>query len=122
MPLVEAVQGYITFLRDEDRRSSKVEVASSLAAARQREIDLRVAERRAQLIEAREADLIISGVVGAIKTEMSGFAASVTRDVPLRREIEKKLNEAVQRIDRALVAGRNALATGEAVAPADAED
>lgn len=120
--ILKAVQGYIAFLKDEERRTSKAQAESGLKASRQAEIDMRIAERRRELIETKEAGLILSGIVGIINAEMNGFAARVTRDVPLRREIEKNLNEAFERIDRALAAGQVALATGEGVTPADAED
>lgn len=120
--IIKAVQGYIAFLKDEERRTSKAQAESGLKASRQAEIDMRIAERRRDLIETKEADLIMQKLVGVINTEMNGFAARVTRDVPLRREIEKNLDEAFERIDGALAAGRRSLATGEDIAPQDTED
>lgn len=121
-PLVGVVQGYIRFLRDEDRRSSKVASESGLKKARQEEIEMRMAERRRELIARPEAEAAMDEVVGQINQEFSGFAARVTRDPALRRQIETKLDEVLNSIADTLVGSKRALAAGGADAPPEAED
>lgn len=121
-PLVGVVQGYVKFLRDEDRRSSKVAAESGLKAARQSEIEIRIAEKRRELVARPEAEMAMTALCGRINEEFNGFAARVTRDIPTRREIEKHLNVSLNRIADQLDAGQVALATGGAPSSAFAED
>lgn len=100
-PKNEIVRGYITFLRSEDRRSTKSAAESRVRDARAAEIELRVAERARRLIEIDEAIAAMQTVVGIVRTLMGGIAARVTRDLQLRRTIEKAINDGL-----ALVASR----------------
>ncbi|MEZ2407311.1 hypothetical protein AB6806_10885 [Bosea sp. RCC_152_1] len=112
-PIIKAVQDYIAFLKDEERRTSKAQAESGLKNSRQTEIDMRIAERRRELIELKEAELALARIVGVVNAEIAGLPVRVTRDVPQRREIEKRLNESFERIDKALARGRRALETGQ---------
>ncbi len=113
-PLVGVVQGYIRFMRDDDRRSSRIAAESGLKAARQDEIEMRTAERRRNLVGRPEAELAMETVVELITDGLDGFAARVTNDGPTRCEIERHLHSAIHRIEDQLDAGRVALATGGA--------
>src|SRR5262245_2013878 len=55
IPLVGAVQGYITWLKDEERRTSKSASASRVQDARAHEIEMRTAEKKRELIPVTEA-------------------------------------------------------------------
>jgi hypothetical protein len=121
-PLVGVVQGYIRFLRDEDRRSSKVASESGLKQARQAEIEMRMAERRRDLVARPDAEAAMDDVVGQINQEFSGFAARVTRDPGMRRQIETKLDEVINSIADTLAGSKRTLATGGADAAPEAED
>jgi hypothetical protein len=61
--------------------------------ARASEIELRVAERERRVIDIDEAISAMQTVVGIVRTIMGGIAARVTRDLQLRRTIEKAINE-----------------------------
>jgi hypothetical protein len=87
-PLVGVVQGYIRFLRDEDRRSSKTAAESGLKAARQKEVELRIAERSRDLIDVREHSDIVDEMAGMFVAGLSALPARVTKDMAMRREIE----------------------------------
>ena len=87
-PLVGVVQGYIKFLRDEDRRSSKTAAESGLKAARQKEVELRIAERSRDLIDVREHSDIVDEMAGMFVAGLSALPARVTKDMAMRREIE----------------------------------
>jgi hypothetical protein len=87
-PLVGVVQGYIRFLRDEDRRSSKTAAESGLKAARQKEVELRIAERSRDLIDVREHSDIVDEMAGMFVAGLSALPARVTKDMSMRRQIE----------------------------------
>jgi hypothetical protein len=49
--VIDAVQGYIRFLRDEEKQASKSAADSGLKAARQREVDLRIGKEEGRIVE-----------------------------------------------------------------------
>ncbi|WP_336801795.1 hypothetical protein [Kaistia sp. MMO-174] len=118
----DVVQGHIRFLRDEERRTSLVQNESGLRAARQREVELRIAERERELVPRDEAEAAMDVVVGKVNAEMNGLAARVTRDIEMRTKIETEVHASLQRISEALEAGSENLASGGADAAADTED
>lgn len=115
-PLVDVVQGYIRFLKDEERRTSKVQAESGLKAARQREVELRIAREEARLVEMEDVEATVSSIFATLRAELSGVPAAVTRDHALRDAIEKAHNAAFARSQgkfreacEALRAGRDPL-------------
>lgn len=91
--LVSVVQGYIRFLRDDARRSSKSAADSRLKDAKLEEISLRVSERKRELVPIEDALAVVDFVVGKVRSEFSGLPASVTRNLNLRDKIDERLNE-----------------------------
>jgi hypothetical protein len=115
-------QGYVAFLTDEQRRSSKSVTLSAVQAQRAREIELRIAREQHELIELDEAIGVLDEVVGGLKADFDGLAASVTRDPALRDAIEVKVEEIFGRHADGLQQKANALRASGAVAEADTED
>lgn len=120
--LVGAVQGYINWLKDEERRTSKVQADSGLKAARQREVEIRVAREEGRLVEMEDVEAVVSSVWTTLRAELSGLPASVTRDVALRDEIEKGLNAAFARSQGKFREASEALRSGRDPLGADGED
>ena len=121
-PLVGVVQGYIKFLKDEERKSTKTAAASRKDEARTREIEQRIAERDRRLIDLEEHDAVLDEVVGTIKASFVGLPARVTRDLDLRAKIEAEVDD-VFRSAAARLAQRGAeLREGRSVAASIAED
>jgi hypothetical protein len=108
----EATAGYIKFLRAEDRRSTKSAAENRVRDARAREIEQRVAEHARELIALTDALDTLDMIVGMVRTEMGGVAARVTRDLALRRVIEKAINDALGRIVERLRRESAALRSG----------
>src|SRR5690606_34871773 len=77
-PLEATVQGYIRFLKDDERRTSKVQAESGLKAARQREIELRTAKREAQLIDLEDVDAIVAYSAQIYRDELAPVPAKAT--------------------------------------------
>lgn len=120
--VVSAVQGYIRFLKDDARQNTKSAAASRAVDARAQEIELRIKERTRELIPQEDAIMAMDLLVGEVNRQLSGLPARITRDVPLRRQIEAKVNEAKGEIARALEGGRFLAATGREASDADASE
>jgi hypothetical protein len=119
--ITDVVHGYIKFLRDE-RRGTKTATLSAVQAARAREIELRIAREEHQLIDLEEALGVLDEIVGGMKADFDGVAASVTRDPALRQIIESKVDEIFKRYSDGLDQKAHALRKSGAVAEADSED
>lgn len=121
-PLAAVVQGYIRFLKDEERRTSKVQADSGLKAARQREVELRIAVREGQLVELDEIKAVFIEIGATLRAELNGLPSAVTRDVKLREDIEKYLNGAFARSSDKFQEACGVLQAGGDPLGADRED
>lgn len=120
--LVPAVQGYIRFLKDDQRRASKSAVQSRAQEARAKEIELRIAREEKTIIDTAEAIAAVDDVVGGIRADLAGLAARVTRDIALRQKIEKEIDGILTAAaDRFEQRASDLRTSGEVAAP-DAED
>lgn len=120
--LVGAVQGYIRFRDDADRRATKSAAATRVSDARAAEIEMRVAERRRELIPREEAEAANAYVVGLINEELNGLPARLTRDVPTRRKYELEIDGSKARVAKALADAAEHLETGKPLPHTDASD
>jgi hypothetical protein len=116
------VGGYIGYLTDEQRRSSKSATLSEVQRARATEIRLRIAREQHELIDLDEALSVLDEIVGGLRADFSGLAASVTRDSTLRSLIEEKIDAIFQRHADSLTQKARALRASGAAPDADAED
>lgn len=110
--IVGSVQGYIRFLKDEDRKATQTGAAERARDARAREIEQKIAERDRKLIPLEDAELAMDLLVGAVAKELDGQAARITRDMALRRLIEADVHGAKNRIADALAEGKGFARTG----------
>lgn len=121
-PLVGLVQGHIRYMRDEERRSSKSAAESGLKAARQKEVELRIAERSGDLINVNEHSDIVDELCGLFLSGLASLPARATRDVALRRKIEIEC-DAIRTELAARAASRAAdVGAGSPAAGSNAED
>lgn len=121
--LQAAVQGYLKFLRDDQRRSSKSASASRMQDAKTREIDLRIAEREGRLIDLAEHNDILAEVIGMVRTAFAGVPAAATDDPEVRRRIETSINDALtEAAKRAEQATAELRAGGAATETDDGDD
>ena len=102
--IVSAVQGYIRFLKDEDRKTSKTAADTRVRDARAAEIEMRVAIQKRQMIPIEDATALVDILVGKVREEITGLPARVTRDVDLRRKIEAEVNGSQVRLSEAVTA------------------
>lgn len=112
-PLVAVVQGYIRFLKDEERRAARSKADSALKSARRREIELRIADREARLIELSDVDAIAALHVRTYRDELAPVPAKATRDPAMRRLIAQALTVAVDRFEARYQEAREAWLAGQ---------
>ena len=94
--LVHAVRGYIKFLRD--ARRSKSEAEARVRDLRAQEIEVRTAARLGKLVAIEEFDDMVSIIGGLFLSELAGMPARVTRDLALRRLIERDVHGIRERV------------------------
>jgi hypothetical protein len=118
----DVAQGALAFTADAQRRASKTATLAEVQAARAREINLRIAREDHEIIALDEAMAVVDEIVGGLKGDLYGLAASITRDAVLRGAIDARVEEIFKRAaDRVAQAGGALRASGSAVA-ADAPD
>lgn len=110
--LVGAVQGYIKFRDDAERRSTKTAADSEVRRERAREIKMRNDERERKLIPIEDATAALDFLVGTVRESTNSIPARVTRDLELRRKIEAEVNAAQESIAKALSASADVVAKG----------
>ena len=101
-PLVGVVQGYIKFLKDEQRRASKVAADAEIKAERARGLRLKNDKDEGRVIDVEEALGTLDEVVGELRTGINAVPARVTRDLKLRDKIEKEIDASFERCRRRL--------------------
>lgn len=96
--LVDGVQGYIRFLRDETRRQNVSAADSRVRDARAKDIEVRTLQRLGRLVPLEVYEEMIESVAGVVRSEFAGLAATCSRDLTLRRIIEREVNVRLRRI------------------------
>lgn len=110
--LVAVVQGYIKFLKDDERRSSKSATASRMQDAKAAEIEIRIAEKRRELIPIEDHRAAMDIIVGKVREEFSGLPARATRDLSMRRKLEDDVNASFNRVADAIHASAEFIEKG----------
>jgi hypothetical protein len=111
---------YIRYLRSEDRRGAKSATASRVQEARANEIELRTAREEGRLVPLEGVQAAFADILGTYRYELTGVPAASSRDLAVRSEIEKHLNDAIDRcrkrfgeVGDALRSGREVVLEGE---------
>lgn len=110
--LVDAVQGYIRFLRDETRRHNVSAADSRVRDARAKDIEVRTMQRLGQLVPLEVYDEMLDRTAGLVRSEFAGLAAACTRDLVMRRIIEREVNARLRRIAESALAELRLAAVG----------
>jgi len=107
---------YIRWLRDETRKSSQSAAAARVQDARAKAIELRTAREEARLIPLESVQAVVAEILGTYRYELTGIAAAASRDLAVRAEINRHLDDAIDRCrlkfekaKRDLIAGRDPL-------------
>lgn len=99
--LVDVVQGYIRFLKNEERRGTKNASDNRVRDARALEIELRTMQKMKQLLPLPFVLEVIDKLCGMVRSEFSGFAAAATRDLAMRRIIDREVYARLERVAKA---------------------
>lgn len=118
----QATRDFVHWQRDQNRHADKSTSESRVRDARAAEIEIRTAERTRRLITLDEALDSNAMLCGIVRTELGGLAARVTRDLALRRDIEKAVNDSLARIAHWLNAEAESLEVGRDADDAVADD
>ena len=92
------VHGYIKYLREDARRANRMQVDSRVREARAREIETRTAIRLGKMVPLEIYEEMLNGVAGLCRAEFAGLPAAATRDIMMRRIIEREVNARLRRI------------------------
>ena len=93
---IDACGGFVKFLRDEDRRSTKSGADSRIKDAKARDIETRTQQRLGRLVPLDVYEEMIDNMAGVVRSEFAGLAAACTRDLTMRRIIEREVNARTQ--------------------------
>jgi hypothetical protein len=93
-PLLASVAGYVSWLKDEQRRVAKSAGNSRINDARAAEIEIRTAERlkTLQLLGPDEGLAVVDAVLGPMRSDLQSVPARMTKDLALRLRLESELN------------------------------
>ena len=120
--VVDVVQGYIRFLKDEARRSTKTASHSRLQDIRTRKEELAVAQAERELVPLAEAMTLVDEVAGSVVARVNAIPARFTRNIEqralLQREVDDALAEVADRIEKL----RGSYRSGDADPAPDEED
>lgn len=110
--VVAIVRGTVSYYEDLLEKSNKAAAASRATDARTREIELRIAERKRDLIPQEDARAVVSEVAAMVKAEFVGLPARFTRDMAERRRLEQEIDGSFERLAEAVASAESTLATG----------
>jgi hypothetical protein len=79
---------YFAHLRSENRRSPRGEADAAHVKAKTAMLELRLMERRKELVKRDEVDALIDAMAGTVLTHLSGMGARCSRDLQVRRSID----------------------------------
>jgi hypothetical protein len=107
---IKGIQGMDKYRQDQLARATAKMGDSKIKDARTKEIEMRIAEKSGALISFDEVLAINQTLWGAMKAELDGLAASVSREREVRHRIQDRvdgaLNRVAKRIERWKTAGR----------------
>jgi hypothetical protein len=120
--LPDVVQGYIKFLKDEGRRSSKTASHARLQEIKTRKEELAVARAERELIPLVDAMTLVDEIAGTVVARVNAIPARMTRNPEERAKLQQEIDEALAEVaDRVQKLGTAARA-GCDDPPADEEE
>jgi hypothetical protein len=84
---------YLRYLRRERQQSPRSVADAALVAAKTEMLQLRLMEKKRQLLRREDFDEAIDSVAGIVLTHLSGMAARCSNDLAVRRKIDAVVYE-----------------------------
>lgn len=119
--VAEVVRGAMAYYESLLQKSTKTAAASRVTDARTREIELRIAERRRELIPQEDAKAVVLEFGAIVRAEFTALPARYTRDLAERRKLEQEVDGSFERIAAAAQRAEAALADPDRAVPAEPE-
>ena len=116
------VQSYAGHLRKQLEEAREDDSDDAIRFERARKLRIENDREERLLIETEEAIATLEDIVGTIRAELSGLPVRATRDMDLRRKLEKDVAGILERTIERLGKRLAALQAGDAAFEADAED
>jgi len=113
--LVAVVQGYIRFLKDEDRRSSKSASSSRMQDVKTERLEMQMRSERRELVEREDVNLVLDTAASLMQSSLMAVPAKYTRNMAERRKLEKLIADALGVIATGMEKKAAALAAGDDV-------
>lgn len=96
--VVDVVQGYIRFLKDEARRATKTASHTRLQEIRARKEELAVAQTERELVPLADAMTLVDEVAGAVVARVNAIPARFTRNIEQRARLQQEVDEALAEV------------------------
>jgi phage terminase Nu1 subunit (DNA packaging protein) len=103
-PLDESRVAYLRYLRRERRQSPRSEADAALVAAKTEMLQLRLMEKKRELLSREDFDEAIDSMAGIVITHLSGMAARCSNDLMVRRKIDAVVREVRKEMAKAALA------------------
>jgi hypothetical protein len=116
------VQGYIAFLKADQRRSSQVRANSEVQRERARKLWLENEEKEAHLISIESVIAAVDDIFGSVRGAVAGLPSRITTDPVLRRHFEVEFDAVLQGLAERLQQNARALRAGVDLAEANPKD
>ena len=116
------VQSYAGHLRKQLEEAREDDSDDAIRFERARKLRIENDREERLLIETEEAIATLEDIVGTIRAELSGLPVRATRDMDLRKKLEKDVAGILERTIERLGKRLAALQAGDAAFEADAED
>jgi hypothetical protein len=92
-PLDQSPVAYLRYFRRERRQSPRGDADADHVRAKTEMLQLRLMEKRRELVRRHEVDVLIDQLAGVTLTHLSGMAARCSRDMQVRRRIDAVVYE-----------------------------
>lgn len=110
-PMVAAIQGYLAWLDDENRRAAQAASAAKVAEARAQDIELRIKAKMATLIPIEDHRGVIASLVRVVRREVEKMPDALPSYVREKARVE--INQSLARIAKAAADAAKSVETGE---------
>ncbi|MFN3347409.1 hypothetical protein [Pseudorhodoplanes sp.] len=111
--VVDVVQGYIRFLKDEARRSTKTASHNRLQDIRTRKEELAVAQTERELVPLVEAMTLVDEVAGAVVARINAIPARLTRNIEQREQLQREVDDALTEVADRIAKLRRSYRSGD---------